>query len=483
MTCFVLDFKQNDIDAIRTGNWELACLKMDLVRGDGSESFSGSGYIRLTDDRQLTFTLLDTTCTPDIKKIFNDYNQPTLKVGQLIPKQHQYTLKATDDHNRTWISPPTIFNIHKSHEQNKGTVIRGKLDEIRSENSLENVLPQDALSSQHTVYKNYKLIYHLFTDIGSFPCNAEQKTIVTVQNQERYQTFSLCVSQHDSCDFHYELLEKENDTIFTIESNADNNQPPEFMPMRFAEALQFVVGRPIDWEIFIVGYGNNEAVRVRPLPKRPNVIKMLPPIQWRKHQYFDEFWRMYDCYLFCIRNYYDSHWHQLSRRIFTLQHAMTSLWPIAMLSASVEIEGLVQHEMQVDFSECPNIKHLVDVILTFIRTCSYPDGEAIDEQTVSRFTGALKNISSPTVRNKLDKLKDMGFARQADIETWSFVRNKATHAVKSEINISQENIKHRFQLVTLFYHLIFHLIGYHGKYTDYGEREFPTKNYPFEAHT
>ncbi|OGV49691.1 MAG: hypothetical protein A2X49_03405 [Lentisphaerae bacterium GWF2_52_8] len=72
-------------------------------------------------------------------------------------------------------------------------------------------------------------------------------------------------------------------------------------------------------------------------------------------------------------------------------------------------------------------------------------------------------------------IEKQGIVNKRDTNAWE-VRHKKAHGEK--IGVGQAQIDSHHKLIILLNHLIFNLIGYKGKYTDYGEHGFPIKEYP-----
>ena len=248
--------------------------------------------------------------------------------------------------------------------------------------------------------------------------------------------------------------------------------------LRFAEALQFVLGHPFDWEILNVSVGNCESYRVRPRPKGAPAIRMQPPIGFMIHTHFAEFWTLFKKYLDHIWAYDEDGWHPVSRRVLSLQHGMSGLWPIRMLTAGVEVEGLLNDQYS---SKMPPPEAMVETVNSLLELIgdAIKVGRKLDAHSIERVKSSLGLLkSSSSAKNRLLALAAESIVRNGDVEAWEYVRNKAAHAVASETEISQDNFVRLDKVLVLFYHLIFNLIGYSGAYTDYGEFGFPTKQYP-----
>ena len=453
---------------------------MELKRRDGNEVFSGSGTIRQNERRELVFNLLDTQYGEGVKTAIEECNKHELSAGQIIPMGNYYDLQVTDNSDKTWRSLPT-FNVNRAYGPNKGVVFSGKIRElwhIENHAELANKLAKAQNVPATSFFKQPYWDYYCFSDIGRLPCNASVENSTRVAGRETKKTTSFSVSRAESDMFVFELHKDEGMVQFLVQGKDDCSYSDN-IEYCFVEALQFVLGSPFDWEVMVICSGNIEEVGIRPLPTGQQRIKMLPPLTFDTHKYCKEFWQLYQKYLTYIISYTGKGWHPISRRVFTMQHGMSALWPIQMLVAGVEIDGLLNDQFDNMIPPPPAIKQSVDEVLGLIEDYKIKGGAAIDDDSLSRIKNSLGRLSNSTsARNKLRKLVAESVIRDADVESWNFVRNKAAHAVDSEMEISQDNTQHLNRVLVLFYHLIFHRIGYQGIYNDYGELKYPIKTYP-----
>jgi hypothetical protein len=83
--------------------------------------------------------------------------------------------------------------------------------------------------------------------------------------------------------------------------------------------------------------------------------------------------------------------------------------------------------------------------------------------------GVLNQVRA---KDKLYELHKSGHIEKKLINVWDDVRNKSAHGTLSCMNI-QKCFDNLNCLIVLFYQLIFLLVGYTGKYTDYSSQGFP----------
>jgi hypothetical protein len=150
-----------------------------------------------------------------------------------------------------------------------------------------------------------------------------------------------------------------------------------------------------------------------------------------------------------------------------------------MLTAGVEVEGLLNDHYDPKMPPPPEMRQSIDEVFRLIEEHCMKGQTTIDGKSLERIRSSLGFLkSAASARNKLKSLTAQSIVRVQDVEAWDFVRNKSAHAVASETKLSQDNTLRLDRVLVLFHHLIFHLIGYRGIYSDYGELGYPEKEYP-----
>jgi hypothetical protein len=92
------------------------------------------------------------------------------------------------------------------------------------------------------------------------------------------------------------------------------------------------------------------------------------------------------------------------------------------------------------------------------------------------------------VQDRLRPLIEQGYADPAYLRAWSELRNKHVHP--GELDLGDMTITDYHQKLlglinkttVLMYQIIFYIIGYKGKFIDYGAPDYPYKEYPSGAH-
>ena len=93
-----------------------------------------------------------------------------------------------------------------------------------------------------------------------------------------------------------------------------------------------------------------------------------------------------------------------------------------------------------------------------------------------RINGFLKSIKGARAKDKLKALVESGKIKKDLVDAWEEQRNKLAHAYSPTSFPLQEFIDLFYKTLVLFHSLIFLLIEYKGKYTDYSKYGWPIKD-------
>ena len=467
------------IDAIRDGKWELNCLAMEVTRTDGTRRYCGSGSVRQDSCGKLAFTLYDIDYVLHSKTINEDITHDGLKAGQFFPRDHYFILRATDTWNEVWISTPTL-DVHVDSAVTKGAVVSGTVPELSSEEDLSGLwerMQQQEKRDRNTYFLRPWYEYHFFSDIGMFPCNTTTHNETKVAKKVRSQSWSLSVAEFESCGFEFQLSKPTGKAVLIVSQKEPGESLQENADIRFVEALQFVLGKPIHWRLLQIGVANRKIARIR--STHPNRIpKTFPPIELYTGAHFESVWTLFDKHLSVIASYREVTWHQLTSRLFSVQHSSSYLWNARMLTLGVEVEGLLNDEYPAKVDGPANIAVAVDAVAAFLEQAAKGHASAVDTESCNRIKSSLGHLKGTSAINKLKRLAAQGVVRDEDVQAWGHVRHKSAHAQRDETAMTQDNSQRLDRVLVLFYHLIFHRLGYTGNYTDYGQLGYPTVHYP-----
>ena len=100
------------------------------------------------------------------------------------------------------------------------------------------------------------------------------------------------------------------------------------------------------------------------------------------------------------------------------------------------------------------------------------------EQIKTRVRGLLSMLSTPSAKMLLNELVKTKATTLNHKKAWDKLRNKVAHGEMMAASSLQEFLNLTNVALVLFYHLVFHIIDYQGKYTDYSIDGWPELDYP-----
>ena len=88
-------------------------------------------------------------------------------------------------------------------------------------------------------------------------------------------------------------------------------------------------------------------------------------------------------------------------------------------------------------------------------------------------------MKNPTVKGALEEIAQRGTFPREWVNVWSKLRNRSAHADKINPDKikSQKLIDQMYCCFALYYRILFLIIGYKGKYTDYSQVGWPEKDF------
>jgi hypothetical protein len=133
--------------------------------------------------------------------------------------------------------------------------------------------------------------------------------------------------------------------------------------------------------------------------------------------------------------------------------------------------------MELPEDKMKELKALRDFVVTDVSS------DAKQKVHAGRIKGMMAGLTNMRAIDKLWRLADEDKVNRTQIEAWRELRNKQVHPVALDLaDVADRDYQNRFDLIhqatVLMYHVVFHLIGYEGKYTDYSTLGYPNRDYP-----
>jgi hypothetical protein len=426
--------------AIKDKRWQLDCGQMKLVRNDSTYSFEGPGYIRMEQNGSMSFKIYPqkpVDMEQSIKLFFEHFDK-------LIPMEKCFTLTANDIYGRSWKAISILPNVPLLSENNitiSGYIYR----EIKGSTKTDYKLVHGQLS--FICFEKY-----------DFPFNSATTKYHDEDGKPIKTGWSLDTAKFSINELSFFL--RNEDERFSISITSKTPSIPNIVEMRAIEALQFVLGRTINWRILERHDDGIEYVTVRSDPSIGGNIH--PPLKYRGPGQAD-YWELYAKYFeYICQNQDEIVWHPISIFIHRLLEASRASVETQCLAITVIIEGLLRTEFK-DLAKPPDdllgwINKVEDILMQ----------SGTPSEIAKRMASVIEGMKTPRPSDQLQELLKQAIITKKEKDTWSKLRNSSAHPERAFFEDYKEAIDAFDTVLTLFYKLIFRRIGYSGKYTDYG---------------
>jgi hypothetical protein len=417
-------------------------LEMSLVQnkpGKEAISYKGKGYIQQTDDDVLTFKLYaNETLNTDFAASFNRLNN--IKSGELYSDDSYYTLSGIAADGAAWKAEHVLPNCDW-HGQHINPIVHGKLSSITG----GELLPDPK-----------SLAMHFF-----------EKADLPVLIREVKFTAA-------GCEFHVES----GADSFIVRAKSDAPLPEHFA-MRVEEALRFLLAQSVTPRAI----AQPRSIVLTSTTLKSRTVRLGPPISRGSAAFHDKSWDLFGVYLlYVIRKTKFANWNSCTGYLHLAHEASANSLDAWGMGLGVAVEGLASLiHIEQDKAEKERLKKLQDFIVK--QVASRKRLKAF----TARIRGLVAGLTSVRAIDRMKWLADHGGADPVHVEAWRKLRNRGVHpATKGDVDVAsidfQTMLDELHQVTVLLYHIVFHVIGYRGPYTDYATRNFPAKNYPRSSH-
>jgi hypothetical protein len=168
---------------------------------------------------------------------------------------------------------------------------------------------------------------------------------------------------------------------------------------------------------------------------------------------------------------------KINSDLFGFWHKINRAWQSGIsnsaLSIVVAIEGILKgyfgkygvHDTEI-LKQAENVKLQIKDL-------------KLDKRIRDRLFSNIGQLKSPSPKNALFEMASRGFFPSKLVDEWVSLRNKSAHAdtVEPDDEVLQAYIDQIYSCLTLFYLLVFQIIGYQGKFIDFSQRGWPEKNW------
>ena len=258
--------------------------------------------------------------------------------------------------------------------------------------------------------------------------------------------------------------------------------PPE-MHTRIHEALKFVLARPISYRVLVRQDANARTIE---FSKRASISKKVlldPPLAATGYDYQSAFTELFGKYLaYVVANTPHPYWNFCTYHLHNACKSSANSIDSWALGLSVAVEGIAA---LVEIPEAPDAKQLRaldDWLIKKVR----PNKKFA--AFIPKLKGLLSMLGQVRPQDKLALLANSGHVSKANANAWAELRNRHAHPKPLDLtDIGSDHYQRLIDLINkttvVMYHLTFYLIGYRGKYTDYGNPWISNFGLPFEQDT
>jgi hypothetical protein len=440
-----------ELGEFRKGTLHIDCPMIEIFAADGTVHRAGPGYVRQIQSGG--FEVKTFVPSPlDLRQAFDFGN---LQPGVLISSVGFYSFRATGNDGRTWGGERLLRPQLGGHVEQAGHTATVFCDEIATECECQGAKDSIALRSLDSV---------------DFPKTEYRKVVRTVGNEQRGEAISLNTAKFSCCGLAFEITD--DDGELRIEAASDEPALHPFLESRITEAFMFAVGASMSWAVLMRWKNEKEYMRLR-WPKSRSVRRArLMPIAFQGIDPSGSVWMLFGLYLTYILGDAERFYHALSAQVLAVIKSSEGSVEANALSAVVAVESILGRFYREVALKSDEDRRSVDDLIDYLK--KWPGDAAILKRAVGS-VGQLKHIRPD---DRLRELVRQNKVSEENVEAWRSLRNAVAHGDWSGVQQLQKFIDKTGRVHVLFYQLIFNLIGYQGKHTDWGAHGWPLIDFP-----
>ncbi|MGA3301786.1 MAG: hypothetical protein ABSC72_00680 [Methylovirgula sp.] len=445
------------IQNLKAGQLDFDCKKMSLVqpKGDGI-SFDGKGYIRLSDNKILSFKIYVTRFknTDQFQYLRTVFGAAP---GKLYSEKDFYELVAVAHDGMEWTAKNILPTCNWSVE-----------GEVVVEGTIASILTQRQTNATGGYLK-----VHFFDEL-EVPLTLLTKT--ESHGSEYYQRDRAKFSAL-GCEF--EVRNRSGE--LSIETSS-SEQLPAFLYLRLQEALHYLVAKPVAWRARVERKDKLVHLEIASATPMSAGTKLAPPISRASPGFFEDGWRLFALYLeYVVRLSTETYWTPCTYHIHNACEASANsidAWAVGVCVAVEGIANLLPNSF--DAEQKARLAALQQSLRRFLS-----DHKEFSEFS-SRMNGLISMLSAERVKDKLLRLGLTGHVDPEYVKSWGKLRNRQVHPKLTNLKkIAIEEVEELLNLIrqceVLMWQITFYLIGYSGKFSDLGAAGLRSKDYPLNA--
>lgn len=448
--------KRDELDKLKARTLHLDCTSIELRNHDGSRTYSGPGYIRQREPAGFEFTVF-VAQRMEMKDAFARILAPGLCPGVLIPHAHYWSMTATDMCGRKWTAERIPHPSPSGSVDASAHTVGGEMAELIMTEGKQRAT---ALARCHM---------RAFGTVR-FPRNQFSKTTIAIGQTKSGESSKLNVAQFSGSGFKFELLEEDGETILHAESETQTLHP--FFESRVSESLLFALGTQISWSVIEHFQEGVTTTKLRTPERLLRQPASLSPVAFSQVENSVVVWRLFERYLAYVWPDTESFFHRLSGLVLALIRSADGSIEAEALTAAVEVESVLSGFFESVAVQDDSATRQIDELLIHLK--AFPG----DAKLIERAVGSVSQLKSIRPGDRLRELVRQNAISEANFAAWRKLRNSVAHGDWSGVENLQSFIDQKGRVQVLFYQLVFHLIGYAGKHTDWGQHGWPLADYP-----
>lgn len=439
-TSIISDFKQ--------GKLQVDFLELTLSQNsfsDNAISYKGRGYIRQTEEDVLEFKLYaNVTVNSDL---FADFRrQFEVQSGELFPDESYFTLTGVAANGGAWKAEHVLPKCDW-HAQHADPIVYGKLSSITC---------GELLSNPKTLALHF----------------CEKADLPILNNETKFRIG----------DYEFQIESSDNNFIVRAKSNCPL---PEHFAIRIEEALRFLLAQSVTPRVIVQP---NCVTLISKTLKSPK-IRLGQPISRGSEAFHNHSWDLFRIYLdYVTRETNFANWNTCTAYLHMAHEASANsldAWAMGLGVAVEGLTGLINFEQDAEESqkraeEKARLQALQNYIVDQVSS------QDTFTEFSERIRGLVAGLTSVRAIDRMRWLAGQGKVDLSHVEAWRSLRNRSVHPrARGDLDVAsldfQKMIDEVHCVTVLLYHIVFHIIGYSGSYTDYATRNFPEKEYPLTA--
>lgn len=255
------------------------------------------------------------------------------------------------------------------------------------------------------------------------------------------------------------------------------------LPFRFrhrlTEALQFVLARKVQWPLELRRLKTGRVMTLRPNFQTPESSRLRPPIHFNVHDHTRCVWPLFAKYLEYISGFRKRRWHPISEHVYGVIEASEGSFFACALSLAIAIEGIAVSHHSALMRRPEGLQRAITSLEAHL--LKWPELESLgaaNDLHPDRLRNLLRTVLNPSVSTVFKGLVQAQLLDEASVKAWKRVRHPRAHGKIAHLESIDELVRDIDTLTSLFYRVTFSVIGYTGKFTDYGSPGWPVKSFP-----